>query len=119
MRRQIRLPVLLAATVLVTWHGMLLSLPHTHSDPGVPQTEISCTVSQPGSPTLHLHGEGRVLDSHPCLACLAGSTAAIAWQDVPVAPTAAAPATIVSARPGCRFGIHAHLPNLRAPPHVV
>lgn len=99
---------------------MFLSLPHhNHADPEVPQEEISCTAFHPGSQTFHLHRAGQVLDAYPCLACLAGSTFATIWRGVPAAPTAVAALAGVFTWPGCRSGIHGHLPDLRAPPRVV
>lgn len=67
---------LLIAAALLTWHGVLLATPHSHADATVQQEELACSVSHPSSQAKHLHGTGRLLSPHPCLACLAGTTLA-------------------------------------------
>ena len=116
VRSAARLTVLLAAAMLLAWHGLLLATPHTHADHAVPQEEIACSASRPSSQNNHLHGSGRLLASHPCLACLAGSTVADApgSGEVETAPVGDSP---VAATPSdLRSRLHAHLPLLRGPP---
>ena len=116
MRRGIALPALMVAAVLVVWHGVILSLPHTHADPNVPQEAISCTASQVGSQDFHLHQRGRAMAAHPCLACLAGSTIAEMPYAVPFMRDVATGTHLQSAWKIHRSGTHAHLPDPRAPP---
>jgi len=116
MRRGIALPALVIAAVLVVWHGVILSLPHTHTDRNVPQEAISCTASQAGSHDVHLHHRGRAMAAHPCLACLAGSTIAEMPCAVPFMQDVATGTRQQSAWKDHRSGTHAQLPDPRAPP---
>jgi len=116
MRRDIALPVLVVAAVLVVWHGMILSLPHIHADPTVPQEVVSCSASLAGAQTAHLHRTGGYLPAHPCLACLAGSTFAVASSWTPLVDAGEAVADRATPHRSCRTTFHAYLPGLRAPP---
>ncbi len=67
----------IAAVLLVAWHGLILSLPHTHTEePNVPRFDGYCSVAYPGSHQFHIHPEGHQLPPHFCLACLVRSTTA-------------------------------------------
>jgi hypothetical protein len=116
MRRDIALPVLLVAAVLVVWHGMILSLPHIHADPTVPQEAVSCSAALAGAQVVHLHHAGRTLPAHPCLACLAGTTFAVASSWVRLVGAGETVADRTTPHRSCRTTFHAHLPGLRAPP---
>ncbi len=116
MRRDIALPVLLAAMVLVVWHGMILSLPHTHGDRTAPEDIVSCSAAAAGAQTVHLHRAGRTLPAHPCLACLAGSTFAVTSSWAPFVDAGETVADRAAPHRSCRTTSHAHLPGLRAPP---
>jgi len=98
---------------------MLLSLPHTHTDASVPQEEIACSAAHSGSLTFHLHSEGVPLESHECLACLAGSTFGASGESHAAPATLSISPAATVEPPACRSLIHAYLPNLRAPPRVV
>jgi len=74
VRLMARSTVLLVAAMSLTWHGVLLTTPHNHGDNAVPQEELVCSASHPSSQTNHLHGSGRILLPHPCMACVFGST---------------------------------------------
>lgn len=104
------------AGVVLAWYGLLLGLPHTHTDPKVPRYEAPCTAAHPGSHAYHLHGSAHLLAPHLCLACLASSTVADSEAGQPFlepAPVSRAP---LVAAPNCGHEIHAYLPDLRAPP---
>lgn len=116
MRRDIALPALLVAVVLVMWHGLILSLPHTHGDPTVPQEAVSCSAALAGAQVVHLHQTGRALPAHPCLACLVGSTFAVTSSWVPFVDAGETVADWAAPHQSCRTTCHAHLPGLRAPP---
>jgi hypothetical protein len=107
------------AALLMPWHGLILSLPHSHVDVDIPQEELACSASHPLSGTFHLHGAGEVLTPHHCLACLAGSNHASA----PVTMTLGVviseyvqPAAVVT---DCRSHGRFHLPLSRGPPTSV
>jgi len=111
--------LLLIAALLVAWHGLILSLPHTHTiDPDVPRFAGHCSAAHPGSHVFHLHPESRRLPPHFCLACLVRSTvAAQAGSEISLGP---APAHSIAAAipPSVVIDGHTALPNLRAPPSV-
>jgi hypothetical protein len=116
VKSAVRVTVLLAAAILLAWHGLLLSTPHNHADHAVPQEELACSASHPSSHTNHLHGSGRLLASHLCLACLAGSTVPDAPAAVTVNPVTDGHTAVVFAAIDLRSRIHTHLPLLRGPP---
>jgi hypothetical protein len=118
VRSLARTSVLLVAAALLTWHGVLLATPHDHADSSVPQEELLCSASHPSSQSSHLHGSGRLLLPHPCLACLAGTTvvdmigiSGIAGADV---DQLFVKATATDLRPS----FQALLPPLRGPPQT-
>ena len=108
-------PVVLAAAVLV-WHGLLLGLPHTHTDPKVPRYEAPCTAAHPESHAYHLHRSAHQIAPHLCLACLASSTVADSEAGQPFLEPEPLSRVPQIATPNCRHEIHAYLPDLRAPP---
>lgn len=105
--------------MLVVWHGVMLSTPHTHADAAVPQEELVCSASHPLSQTHHLHGSGRLLSPHPCLACLAGSTIADAPGTAGIGAASACDVLVAIAASDLRSRLHTHLPLLRGPPPAV
>jgi hypothetical protein len=108
-----------AAAFLMTWHGIILGLPHNHADAGIPQEELACSASHPLSNTFHLHGAGEVLTPHNCLACLAGSNNASAPVTVALGSTISDHVQAAVAVTDCRSKFRVHLPVLRAPPTSV
>jgi hypothetical protein len=108
-----------AAAYLMTWHGIILGLPHNHADAGIPQEELACSASHPLSGTSHLHGAGEVLTPHNCLACLAGSNNASAPVTVALGSTISDHVQAAVAVTDCRSKFRVHLPVLRAPPTSV
>ncbi len=106
-----------AAVLLVAWHGVLLSLPHTHrADPGVPAMANVCVVAHPGSHRFHVHPEGRQLPPHGCLACLVRSTVAAGTSPVFATGPAVARRAPVAAFLQLAAVDATFLPDLRAPP---
>lgn len=106
------------AAMLVAWHGMLLSLPHVHDEPGGREDVPRCAASRPGSFAVHLHDGGRTLPPRVCLSCLVGQTAATVsgWQPLPGLRPAS---PIDFGEPVLhRESIGLRLPLLRAPPSV-
>jgi hypothetical protein len=111
-----RAPIVLLAATLLTWHGVLLSMPHHHVDNDVPQEEIACSVSGSSSQVFHLHGSGRLLSPHACLACLAGTTVAEAPGVAEVEGAAVGGSTVATTSSDFRARFRSHLPLLRGPP---
>ena len=105
-----------AAAFLMTWHGIILSLPHDHADAGIPQEELACSASHPLSSTFHLHGAGEVLTPHHCLACLAGSNHASAPVTVALGSVISEYVQPAVAVADCRSKFRVHLPVQRGPP---
>ncbi|NOZ95759.1 MAG: hypothetical protein GXP47_13625 [Acidobacteria bacterium] len=104
------------AAVLVAWHGVLLSLPHTHGDRNVPRYAEVCTATHPGSMAVHLHPAPELIPPHGCLACLVSSAhgASIAAHRGVMAPRSL---PVRTTRIICRRAdTYRHLPSLRAPP---
>jgi hypothetical protein len=119
VKLSVRVPFLLAVAMLVAWHGLLLSTPHSHAENAVPQEELVCSASHPSSQESHLHEAGQLLTPHTCLACLAGSNfAAMGGASIIEMTTVVSGASVVSAT-DCRFETLAHLADLRAPPFAV
>ena len=114
-----RVLLVTVAALLMTWHGLILSLPHSHLDVDIPQEELACSASHPLSGTFHLHGAGEVLTPHHCLACLAGSnhaSAPVAMKLGVVISEYVQPAAAVA---DCRSHDRFHLPLHRGPPTTV
>jgi len=114
-----RVLLVTAAALLMTWQGLILSLPHSRVDVDIPQEELACSASHPLSGTIHLHGAGDVIAPHHCLACLAGSN----HESAPVTMTLGVvlsehvqPAAAVT---DCRAHGRFHLPLHRGPPTSV
>lgn len=109
----------LTAAILVTWHGVILSVPHRHIDDGVPQEELACSASHSLSQTSHLHGAGIVLAPHSCLACIAGTSSAAApgFGSLPTATTSISQPPVLP--DVCRSQDFSCLPLLRGPPLIV
>ncbi len=109
---------ILVTAILVTWHGLLLGLPHTHADRSVPRYEAFCSADHPGTQPTHWHGTPRSAASHPCLACLVGSTLAAGDGKAPAASRDAASVCASSSLsvPAETAAVHLRLPSLRAPP---
>jgi len=106
------------AAVLVAWHGILLSLPHTHAARDVPHYATVCTAAEPGSSAVHLHPSSSLIQPHGCLACLVASAhgASVPAHNGVMAPRSA---VVRTRRATCRrFDTHLHLPSLRAPPSL-
>ena len=104
------------ATILVVWHGILLSLPHTHGAKGIPHYATVCTATEPGSTAVHLHPASALIPPHACLACLVASAhgASAPEHHGVLAPQSA---VVQTRRTLCRRSdTHLHLPSLRAPP---
>jgi len=110
---------LLVMTVLVSWQGIVLSIPHNHSDSAVPQEELLCSASRPSSDAFHLHAKGQQLSPHPCIACLAGWQIADEPGSTAVEGMADQGAGGVSLGEGLRSRFHSHLPPDRGPPSLV
>jgi len=114
-----RVLLVTVAALLMTWDGLILSLPHSHLDVDISQEELACSASHPLSGTFHLHGAGEVLTPHHCLACLVGSnhaSAPVAMKLGVVISEYVQPAAAVA---DCRSRFRVHLPVLRAPPTTV
>ena len=108
-----------AAAFLMTWHGIMLSLPHSHADAGIPQEELICSASHPLSTTFHLHAAGHALTPHACLACLAGSNHASAPATMAAGPVISKHVQEAVAVADCCPHGRFHLPLLRGPPSTV
>ena len=108
--------MLLVAAALLAWHGVLLATPHNHADNTVPQEELACSASHPRSQTDHLHGSGRLLAPHPCLACLAGTTVAVTPGIARVEGAVVDGSAGVAPVCDLRSRLHTQLPLLRGPP---
>jgi hypothetical protein len=91
-------------------------MPHHHVDNAVPQEEIACSVSGSASQVFHLHGSGRLLSPHPCLACLAGSTVAETPGVAEVEGAAVDGSIVAATSSDLRARLRSHLPLLRGPP---
>jgi hypothetical protein len=104
---------------LLAWQGIVLSIPHDHADHGVPQEELLCTASHPLSQTSHLHASGRHLSPHPCIACLAGSTAADIAGAVAIEWAADDVVADVVVALDLRARFRSYLPLHRGPPSLV
>jgi hypothetical protein len=114
-----RVLLVTVAALLMTWNGLILSLPHSHVDVDIPQEELACSASHPLSGTFHLHGAGEVLTPHHCLACLVGSnhaSAPVAMKLGVVISEYVQPAAAVA---DCRSHSRFHLPLHRGPPTTV
>lgn len=111
-----RATLLLLAAILLTWHGVLISTPHSHADRSVPQEELACSASSPSSQNHHLHDSGRLRAPRPCLACLAGPTSAEVFGVAGLATSAAGKSTSVTVSPDLRSRLQTQLPLLRGPP---
>ncbi len=111
--------LVIVAALLMTWHGIMLSLPHSHADTGVPQEELICSASHPLSTTFHLHAEGHALTPHPCLACLAGSNHASTPATMTLGSMISDHVQVAVAVTDCRSHSRFHLPLLRGPPSTV
>jgi hypothetical protein len=107
---------LLVAAALLTWHGVLLATPHNHADSTVPQEELICSASHPSSQTSHLHGSGRLLSPHPCLACLAGTTVAVVIGISGIDGAEVDDFIVLPSAADLRSRAHTRLPPLRGPP---
>ncbi len=116
MRSLARATILLVAAMSLTWHGVLLSTPHTHADDAVPREELTCSASHPTSQTNHLHGLGHSVSLHSCLACLAGTTVVDTLGLTEVEEAAVGESIIVAASSDLRSRLHTQLPLLRGPP---
>ena len=101
-----RVLLVTAAALLMTWHGIMLSLPHSHADVDIPQEELACSASHPLSGSFHLHGAGEVLNPHHCLAMTLG---------IVISEYAQPAAAVTDCRSHGRF----HLPLHRGPPTTV
>jgi len=111
-----RSTVLLVATTVLTWHGLLLSTPHTHGDNAVPREELACSASHPFSQTNHLHGSGQPLSPHPCVACFLGSAVADTLGVAEIETVAVGVPIFVVTSSDLRSRLHSSLPLLRGPP---
>jgi len=100
----------------LTWHGVLLSTPHNHGDNAISQEELACSASRPLSQTNHLHGSGRMLLPHPCVACVFASTVADAPGIAEVNDSPAVTQAITSVFADLRARYQTQLPLLRGPP---
>ncbi len=106
------------ATVLVAWHGILLSLPHTHHDNDVPRYAAVCEATRAGSSVVHLHPAPGLIPPHGCLACLVSSVhgTPVSWHESVAFHAAVAIRTV---RVNCRRAdSYRDLPSLRAPPSM-
>ncbi len=119
MRVSSRVLLVTVAALLMTWHGLLLSLPHNHADVGIPQEELACSASHPLSGSFHLHGAGEVLAPHHCLACLAGSNHASAPVTMTLGVVISEFVQPAAAAADCRTHSRFHLPLYRGPPTSV
>jgi hypothetical protein len=108
--------VLLVAAALLAWQGVLLATPHNHADNTVPQEELACSASYPSSQTNHLHGSGRLLSPHPCLACLAGTTVVDTFGISGIDGVVVDCSIVVPESTDLRARFHSRLPLLRGPP---
>lgn len=108
--------MLFAAAALLTWHGALLATPHNHADSSVPQEELACSVSHPSSQTSHLHGAGRLLLPHACLACLAGTTVVDVIGISGIDGAIVGRSVVAVSATDLRSRFHTRLPPLRGPP---
>jgi len=111
-----RTMVLLVAAMSLTWHGVLLSAPHTHADTTVSQERLVCSASRPTSQTNHLHGSGHSVLPHSCLACLAGMTVADAPGIAEINDSPAGTQAITFVSTDLRAHYQTQLPLLRGPP---
>ena len=114
-----RVVLVTAAALLMTWHGVMLSLPHSHVDADIPQEELACSASHPLSGTFHLHSAGEVLTPHHCLACLAGSNHASAPVTMTFGIVISENVQPAAAVADCRLHSRFHLPLHRGPPTTV
>jgi hypothetical protein len=119
VRSPARTTVLLVAAVLLAWHGVLLATPHNHADTTVPQEVLACSASHSSSQTNHLHGSGRLLSPHPCLACLAGTTVIDTVGISGIGGVVDDQLIVVAASPDLRARFHTRLPPLRGPPLTI
>ena len=108
--------LLFAAAMLLAWHGVVLSTPHTHADTAISQEELACLASRPLSQTNHLHGSGHSVTHHLCLACLAGTAVADAMRLAEVEEAAVGKSTRMTASSDLRSRLYIQLPFLRGPP---
>ena len=108
-----------AAALLMTWHGVMLGLPHSQVDVDIPQEELACSASHPLSGTSHLHGAGEALTPHHCLACLAGSNHASAPVTMTLGIVISEYVQPAAAVADCRLHSRFHLPLHRGPPTTV
>jgi len=111
-----RTVVLLVAAMSLSWHGVLLSAPHTHADATVSQEKLVCSASRPTSQTNHLLSAGHWVLPHSCLACLAGSTVANSLDLAKVEEAAGGESINVAASSDLRSRFQARLPLVRGPP---
>jgi hypothetical protein len=119
VRSSARDMVLLFAALLVASQGVIVSIPHDHADGAVPQEELACSASHPSSETEHLHGSGRLLAPHACVACLAGSTAGESLGVVSIDGAPESGPCVVTDANEMRLRDRARLPFLRGPPRPV
>jgi hypothetical protein len=119
VRHPVRTTAIFVMATLLAWHGFVLSIPHNHAKHGVPQEELLCTASHPLSQTNHLHASGRHLSPHPCIACLAGSTAIDATDSALLERSADQGAAEIVAASDLRSRYRSHLPLHRGPPSLV
>jgi len=113
-----RATILLVAAMSLTWHGVLLSIPHTHADDVVPREELACSASRPLSQTNHLHGSGHSVSPHPCLACLAGTAVTDGLGLAEVEEAAVGESVAVARTSDLRSRLLIQLPFLRGPPEI-
>lgn len=113
-RQRIRLAAV--AALLVAWHGVLLSLPHTHHGDRLEIDVARCSATQPGSSVFHFHGVVRELPHAFCLACLVASTIAALGPADRVPGSSATAALRLDAPYPYEARALTLLPRLRAPP---
>jgi hypothetical protein len=113
-RRRVRVAAI--AALLVAWHGLLLSLPHTHHGERCKIDVARCSATQPGSSAFHLHGVVRELPHALCLACLVASTVAALGPCDHMLGSSVRAALRLDAPYRYEQGAPVPLPRLRAPP---
>jgi hypothetical protein len=119
MRSGFKATLLLCAATLAVWHGVLLGVPHNHTDTELPQEELACSASHPLSQTSHLHSAGHPLAPHHCLACLAGTSGAIPPGLASLAVLAPSDTLPAMPREEIRLQNHSNHPPHRGPPSLV
>lgn len=113
-----KMPVRIAVSCLVLWHGIMAGVPHHHADTAVPQERLACSASHPLSQESHLHDRGETLESHPCLACILGSVIASTPSPASAARVPEHPAVAAGGLPDFRSHHRVLLPLHRGPPAI-